>query len=125
MWRTLISILVAIGIIAGLSTVEIYQVKTTFYTFRKALETLYEKAEKNVATHEDGKSVVQFWEKKKNSMYVWLPHTALQEMDYQLNEMLGFLYVEDCKSAIPKLEILIAMSINIPQSYSIGFENVF
>ena len=125
MIRTIVSIFVTLGVILGLSITELYQVQKTFSTFEKSLEALYEKTEQEIATHEDGKAVLRFWEKKKNSMYVWLPHTALQEFDYQLNEMLGYLYVEDYQSTIPKIEMLIAMAINIPQSYSIGFENVF
>ena len=66
-----------------------------------------------------------FWEKKKERLQIFLPHTALLEVDYQLGEAVGYLYTQDYESVIPKLEILLAMSVNIPQAYRLGLENVF
>jgi len=53
-----------------------------------------------------------------------LPHTAIQEIDYQLYEAVGYLYVRDFDSAMPKIEILIGMCQNIPQSYRFSWENI-
>ena len=125
MIRTLVSIIITLGIILGLSIIDIWYVARTFETFRYGLDALYEKSERKQATYEDGEALRMFWEKKKDTLFVWLPHTAIQEVDYQLNEAVGFLYVNDFENVIPKLEILIAMSENIPQSYTFGLENIF
>ncbi len=125
MIRTLISILVTFGILFGLSTYEIIYVDKVFTHFHKILESLHQKTEDNVVTYEDGKAVKAYWEEKKHVLHVWLPHTALQEVDYQLNEAVGYLYIADYQNAIPKLEILMTIADTIPESYRIGLGNIF
>ena len=125
MIRTLISILITLLIIAGLTFAEIHYVKTTFSEFTARLQVLMDKAFAHTATADDGDAVREFWENKKNSLYIWLPHTALAEIDFQLSEAIGNLYVQDFDSAISKIEVVMCMSEDIPQSYSIGLENIF
>ena len=125
MIRTLISILVTLLIIAGLTSTEIHYVKTTFSEFTARLQVLMDKAFARTATADDGDAVREFWENKKNTLYVWLPHAALTEIDFQLDEAIGNLYVKDFDSAISKIEVVICLSEDIPQSYSIGLENIF
>ena len=125
MIRTLISILVTLLIIAGLTITEIHYVKTTFSEFTARLQVLMDKAFAHTATADDGDTVREFWENKKNTLYVWLPHTILHEIDFQLDEAIGNLYVKDFDSAISKIEVVICLSEDIPQSYSIGLENIF
>ena len=81
-------------------------------------------SENATVTYEDGAAVEEFWENQKNTLHIWLPHTAIQEIDYQLYEAVGYLYVRDFESAIPKLEILMGMCENIPQSYRFSWENI-
>ena len=125
MIRTIVSIFVTLALIFGIAFYEGNRVKTTFYEFGKVLQILYEKADSKEITHEDGVATEKFWESKKKTLHVWLPHTAIQEIDYQLYEAVGCLYVEDFDSALPKIEILIGMCENIPQSYRLSVENIF
>lgn len=125
MIRTLISILVTLLIIAGFTIAEIHYVKSTFTEFTERLQVLMDKAFAHTATADDGDAVREFWENKKNTLYIWLPHTALTEIDFQLDEAIGNLYVKDFDSAISKIEVVICLSEDIPQSYSIGLENIF
>lgn len=125
MIRTFISMLIALAVIVGLSTYEIFYVQNTFSDFHSILQSLHQKTEDNKVTFEDGKAVTAYWEDKKHTLHVWLPHTSLQEIDYQLNEAVGYLYIGDYKNAIPKLEILMTISTTIPESYTIGLGNIF
>ncbi|MBQ4268363.1 MAG: DUF4363 family protein [Clostridia bacterium] len=124
MVKTAISILVALGIIVGVSYLEVWQVNRAFSIFREALVALYKKTESEQATHEDGKSVRMLWEKEKRTLYFWLSHTVIENIDYQLNESLGYLYEGGYQDALPKLEILIKMSEYIPDSYTLDWENI-
>ncbi len=124
MIRTLASILITFGFIFGVSAYESQRVKTTFGSFEKVLLTLYDKTEAGEVTYEDGTATERFWENQKNTLHVWLPHSAILEIDYQLYEAVGCLYVRDYDSALPKIEILLGMCKNIPQSYRFSFENV-
>ena len=125
MIKTIISICLTLGLILGVAFYEGTHVKKTFQTFHEVLIALYEKVDAKEVTHEDGKSTEEFWESRKKTLHIWLPHTALQEIDYQLYEAVGFLYVADYESALPKIEILLGMCENIPQSYAVSLENVF
>ncbi len=125
MIRTIASVLVSFAIIFALSTFEIIYVQNVFTHFHSILQSLHQKTEDNKVTYEDGKAVKAYWEEKKHLLHVWLPHTALQEVDYQLNEAVGYLYIADYQNAIPKLEVLMTIATTIPASYRIGFGNIF
>lgn len=125
MIKTIVSIFITLGLIFAGSFYELYYVQKTFGLFEDALQALYDKAESESATYEDGTALQTFWEEKKETLQIFLPHTSLSEVDYQLGEAVGFLYTQDYDNVIPKLEILIAMAVNIPQSYTFGLENIF
>ncbi len=124
MYKTLASILVTLSLIFGVSIYENSRLKKTFSLFNDALTTLYDKTEKENVTYQDGVAIEEFWENQKNTLHIWLPHTAILEIDYQLYEAVGYIYVRDYKSALPKLEILLGMCENIPQSYRFSIENI-
>ena len=124
MVKTAVSILISLAAIIGVSVLEITQVNLSFVSFRHALTSLYQKTEREIATHEDGTAVRMLWEKEKRKLYFWLSHTVIENIDYQLNESLGYLYEGGYQDALPKLEILIKMSEYIPNSYSLNWENI-
>ena len=100
------------------------KIQGVFGEFSTILQTLYDKTESREVTYEDGTATEAFWENKKNTLHIWLPHAALLEIDYQLYEAVGCLYVRDYDSTLPKLEILLGMCKNIPQSYGFRWENI-
>lgn len=124
MIKTLASIFVTAALIFGIAYYENYRIQTTFSAFEQTLLSLHDKTESGEVTYEDGTAVETFWENKKNTLHIWLPHTAILEIDYQLYEAVGYVYVHDYKSALPKIEILLGMCKNIPQSYRFSLENV-
>ncbi len=125
MIRTIVSIVLSFGIIFGLSFYEIYYVRSTFEEFHTILNSLYQKTESHTATYEDGTAVRYYWEKQKRTLHVWLPHTMLQEVDYHLDEAIGYLYNDDYSNALAQLEVATELSTEIPRSYSLGVQNIF
>ena len=125
MIKTILTAIATFAIIAILSFVDIYYVNSTFDTFSTMLDSLYEKAEMGTANYEDGVAVQTFWEEKKKRLHIWTPHNAIYEIDYQLYEALGYLYLNDCEGALPKIQILLGMCENVPESFMFGLENVF
>jgi len=123
--RTIASIFISLGLIIGAAFYETTHVKAAFNIFESALVALYEKAEAGEATFEDGSAIEALWEEKKKTLHTWVAHTAIQEVDYQLYEAVGCLYVRDYDSAMPKIEVLLGMCQNIPQSYTLNFYNIF
>jgi alpha-amylase/alpha-mannosidase (GH57 family) len=124
MIKTVISACLTFLLIFVITFYESNRVNTTFTNFEKVLLVLYDKVEFGNATIEDGEAVESFWESQKNTLHIWLPHSAIQEVDYQLYEAVGYVYVRDFKSALPKIEVLLGMCENIPQSYRFSFENI-
>lgn len=124
MIRTFVSILVTFAILLGLSLFELQYVNKTFDEFYKILYVLRQKTDVQTATHEDGKAVQEYWLNKKKVMHIWLPHTSLQEIDLQLDEAVAFLYVDDHKDALPKIEVVMGLAFNIPQSYELKWKNI-
>lgn len=125
MVKTIASILIAFALIFGLSFYEIYYVRTTFQEFHQILDSLYQKTESYTATYEDGTAVRSYWEHEKHTLHVWLPHTMLQEVDYHLDEAIGYLYNDDYANALAQLEVARELSAEIPRSYSLSLQNIF
>lgn len=125
MIRTIASIFITLGLILGISFWETDRVDKTFNELRATFETLQEKAELGTATYNDGVAARSFWDKKKETLHFWLPHTALQEIDFQLNEAIGFLSLDDNEGALPKIEVLIGLTDAIPHSYNFDVKNIF
>ena len=124
MIRTIASIFITLGLILGVSFYEIHYVQTTFQTFETALRSLKDKTEHGTVNYGDGLAVRELWDTKKMMMHVWIPHTPLQEIDYQLDEAIGYLYVEEYSSALPKIEVLIGLSENLPKGYPFHVGNI-
>ena len=125
MIRTIASIFITLGLILGVSFYERKCVDRACAERRATFETLQEKAELGTATYNDGVAARSFWDKKKETLHFWLPHSALQEIDFQLNEAIGFLSLDDNEGALPKIEVLIGLTDAIPHSYNFDVKNIF
>jgi hypothetical protein len=125
MIKTAVSSLIALIFIISLSLYECFFISATFEKFNSILTSLYEKTENSIATHEDGIVAQTFWREKKKHLHVWLPHTAINTVDSQLSEALGYLYEGKFTDALPKLEVLIDFSETIPRSFKLLPENIF
>ena len=125
MIRTIASIFITLGLLLGVAFYEAHYVQTTFDDFYEILQTLKQKTEAGEATYSDGLAIREYWEKQKNELHVWVAHSSLQEFDYQLDEAIGFLFVGQYKDALPKIEVLLGLSENVPKGYSLNFGNVF
>ena len=125
MVRTIASIIISFAIIFGLSFYEVYYVRTTFKQFHDILDSLYQKTESYTATYEDGTAVRSFWEHEKHTLHIWLPHNMLQEVDYHLDEAIGYLHDDDYPNAIAQLEVIREIAKEIPISYTLSPRNIF
>ena len=125
MIRTIVSAIITLALIVGVSIYEIHYVQTTFELFHTELRALKRKTELGEASYTDGLALRSFWDTKKQVLHVWIPHTALSEIDYQLDEAIGFLYVDDFQAAMPKFEVILGLSENVPHGYMLKLGNIF
>ena len=125
MWKTVVGLLVALLLLIGCSLYEVFYITTAVQRIREKTISLFHLTEEGKATHEDGNVLRLAWEHEKRQLHVWLPHTAIENVDYHLNEALGYLYQENYEDALPKLEVIIDMTENIIRTISVLPENVF
>ena len=125
MIRTIVSAVITLLLIIGVSIYDIWYVQRTFEVFHGELRTLKEKTQLGEATYSDGLAVRTYWDAKKRVMHIWVPHTALAEIDYQLDEAIGFLYIGDYDGAMPKIEVILGLSENVPLGYTLSLGNIF
>ncbi|MBQ8429405.1 MAG: DUF4363 family protein [Clostridia bacterium] len=125
MIRTIVSIFITLGLIITLSVYEMCYVHNTFEYFHGLLQSLYDKTQLQTVTDEDGNALRSYWKEEKKHLHVWIPHTALQEIDYQMNEAIGFIYQDNYDDALPKIKVLIGLSEDIPRSYKLNWGNIF
>ena len=125
MLKMLVGILASLALLAGLSIYELSFVERSFNALHDGFQAMYLKTEEEIATAEDGNSVRAFWQEKKRSLHFWLPHAVIDQIDTQLGEAIGYLYEENYMDALPKWQVLLTLSENIPQTYSLLPENIF
>lgn len=125
MIRTIVSAVITLALIIGISIYESHFVKTTFELFHAEVRALKQKTELGDATYTDGLAIRSYWDTKKRILHVWVPHTSLAEIDYQLDEAIGFLYVRDYEAALPKIEVILGLSENVPHGYMLNMGNIF
>ncbi len=116
--------LAALALCVGLFAFSELYVTRQLEEFSSAVETLYEKTEKNTANREDGYAVRSLWDEKKSKLHMLVPHNDISYIDYWLSEACGLIYTGDYNLALGKLEVLREITRNLPAAYSLKWENV-
>ena len=124
MVKSLSSIGVAILLLLAVSLVEWYFVNNKFESFEEELQTLYYKTEDGSANGEDAKAVQASWERKKENLYVWIPHNDISRIDDYMSETVRLVAEEEYSLALAKLEILIHLCDCLPGTYRPTVGNV-
>lgn len=118
---TLVALLLSIGFFIWTD----YYITVQFGQFHSALETLYDKIENEEANREDAYAVRDMWADKKEKLHVFIPHNDISYVDYWLSEACALIYKDEYTLALGKLEVLLEITKNLPDAYSIKLENVF
>lgn len=125
MVKSLISILIAAALLAGLAVFEWFYVSDQFCDFQQELQSLYIKVDEQTANGEDAKAVQTSWEYRKENLHVWIPHNDITRIDDYLSETVRLIAEGNYELALPKLEILLHLCSCLPDTYRPGLENVF
>ncbi len=124
MIKTIVSIIITALLLFATSLCDLYYVQNTFTRFHQALKGLYQKTEAQIASYQDGEVVRSFWEDKRKALHIWLPHSSIQEIDIQLGEAIGYLYQKNYEDSLAKIEVLLAVSKLLPDSYTLQWKNI-
>ena len=125
MTRTIAGIFISLAILISASVWEGRKIEKDFQLLEDTIQTLYNKTEEGTAIFEDGEGLDIFWQKKKKTLHLLLPHSAVQQIDYELNEALGYLYQGNFQDALPKLEVLLQATEVVRQNFSLAWGNIF
>lgn len=125
MVKSIIYTLVAIALCLGVFFGTQYYIDRQVGEFHSALETLYDKIEEATATREDAYSVRELWADKKSKLHIFIPHNDISYVDYWLSEACALIYRDEYDLALGKIEVLLEITKNLPDSYSVKLENVF
>ena len=125
MVKSIIYTVVAIALCLGIFLGTQYYISSQFKNFHAALETLYDKIEDKTATREDAYAVRNMWSDKKSKLHIFIPHNDISYIDYWLSEACALIYRDEYSLALGKIEVLLEITANLPDSYSVKLENVF
>ena len=125
MVKTLLSIFITLGLLIGAAWGEQFFVDRQFDKFEGALQTLDKKVREETAVRGDAESVRALWEGEKKVLHIVIPHTDISYIDYWLGEAVSYVESQNYVDALSKIEVLLVLCKQIPQTYRITFENVF
>ncbi len=125
MVKTIVSLICVSLILLGGAIWEGYYIKNEFDDLHSSLEIVYEKVDDQTATIDDIYSLQKVWLKKKKTLHMIVPHTELKEMDLWIAETATLVRDKEWKDAISKVEVLLELTEQIPQSFTISFSNIF
>ncbi len=125
MVKTIVSLICVSLILLGGAIWEGYYIKNEFDDLHSSLEIVYEKVDDQTATIDDIYSLQKVWLKKKKTLHMIVPHTELKEMDLWIAETATLVRDKEWKDAISKIEVLLELTEQIPQTFTIQFSNIF
>ncbi|MCD7729712.1 MAG: DUF4363 family protein [Clostridia bacterium] len=120
-WLTVAAIILCVALFIFTD----FYLKNQLNEFSTAVDILYDKVENGDVTVADGEAVRIMWRDKKSKLQIFVPHNDISYIDYWLNEACSFLKTEHYDLALGNLEVVREITLNLPDCYTIKFENVF
>lgn len=125
MVKTVLSILISLALLVSAAVFELFYVNEQFDKFEEALSSLELKAREESANREDAEAVKILWEHEKKNLHVVIPHNDISYIDYWLGEAVSYIETKKFDDALSKIEVLVTICRQIPQTYGVTFENIF
>ena len=125
MVKTILSVAITLALLIGAAIFEEIFVSREFEKFAGALETLDEKVREESSARGDAESVRTLWEREKKVLHIVIPHRDIAYVDYWLGEAVSLIETKPYDEALSKIDVLLTICKQIPQTYRITFENVF
>ena len=116
MVKSLVSIFVALALLAGFAAFEWTYVDKQFEAFGEELETLIDKVEAETANGEDAKAIQTSWENRKEHLHILIPHNDIARIDDYMSETVRLVAEREYTLALAKLEILSHLTECLPDT---------
>lgn len=125
MVKTVLSILISLALLVSAAVFELFYVNEQFDKFEEALSSLELKVREESANRKDAEAVKILWEHEKKNLHVVIPHNDISYIDYWLGEAVSYIETKKFDDALSKIEVLVTICRQIPQTYGVTFENIF
>lgn len=125
MVKTLLSVFMTLALLVAAGIGEHFFVVSRFEKFGAAVGALYDKTLKERAARADADAVKTLWKSEKKSLHILIPHADIAYIDYWLGEATGCIVTGNFEEALSKLEVLSVICQQLPQQYTVSFENIF
>ena len=125
MVKTVLSILISLALLVSAAVFELFYVNEQFDKFEEALSSLELKVREESANREDAEAVKILWEHEKKNLHVVIPHNDISYIDYWLGEAVSYIETKNFDDALSKIEVLVTICRQIPQTYGVTCENIF
>lgn len=125
MVKAVLSILISLALLVSAAVFELFYVNEQFDKFEEALSSLELKVREESANREDAEAVKILWEHEKKNLHVVIPHNDISYIDYWLGEAVSYIETKKFDDALSKIEVLVTICRQIPQTYGVTFENIF
>lgn len=124
MVKSLISIAIAMLLLAGAVVFEWVYIENEFGDFQEELEMLYDKIDNETVSVEDAKIVQKSWERRKESLYALIPHSDISRIDDYISETVGLVNEKTYPLALANLEMVLHLTECLPATYRPTIENI-
>ena len=125
MVKMLLSAVLSLALLVGAAIWETAYLNAEFGEVRAALGTLEAKTRDESALPDDARALQRLWEEKKKKLHAVIPHGDIAYIDYWLGEAEGCIQARLYEDALAKIEVLLVICRQLPQTYALTFENIF
>ena len=125
MIKSVVSMLAVLVILVGVSFWEAHFITSNFNDFRQKTQVVYQKVEDQIAVIDDVYALQDCWLQKKAHLHSVIPHAEIKEMDLWLSEAVMLVRDKEWTDALSKIEVLLELCEQIPQTFSLSFQNIF
>ncbi len=125
MVKSIITIICASVLVIAGAIFENHYINQNFSELRSSLTILYDKVENQTAVEDDVYAVQKQWLGKKKNLHAFIPHAEIKEIDLWLAESVTLVGDKEWQDAISKVEVLLELTEQIPQSFKPSFGNIF
>ena len=124
MVKSLVSIGIAILLLAGTALFEWLYIEDEFSAFQSELQTLYDKIDNETAGVEDAKIVQRSWDRRKEGLYILIPHSDISRIDDYVSQVVGYVNEKDFPLAKANLNMILHLSECLPGTYRPTIANI-
>lgn len=115
---------ISLAIVLTMGILEQGWISSTFTALENRTKVLIEKCDNETLKKEDVDEVCEWWQKKKETVHIYIRHDVIANFDYYLSAASANAEMGDFYLALPQLRMLLDAAISVPKSFKFAIENI-